>query len=277
VNVDGVETDRGERFFQIVDSDRLQFRTERLAAFPAYLELMRIMSGTILEAEIKPIYEKIRLNLNRRERVRLERMSRKFFYFGRGMKSYSGQQDVLDQVYSALVRENLLRISFDRDGVENQAIVRPLTLMMFNSGLYLVLQFEEQSSEDQVYHFRLESIQSAAVIKGSSFVYPAAYDPAKLHEGQFGIIRGKAEYTVELEFDGDVKLQRYVQERKWTDSDEYFAVDGKLHLRMKVSDLTEVRSWVLSFGCGCRVIGPKILKEQVMGALSGALALYSKV
>ena len=53
--------------------------------------------------------------------------------------------------------------------------------------------------------------------------------------------------------------------------------DGGVRLTMTVSDLTEVGSWVLSYGDTARVLEPKELVERVTGEMHRALQAYGVV
>ena len=70
---------------------------------------------------------------------------------------------------------------------------------------------------------------------------------------------------------------RYVRERRWHPTQaEADRPDGRTEVTLEVSDLREVRSWVLSWGAACRVLEPAELREQVVAELESALESYGR-
>ena len=51
-------------------------------------------------------------------------------------------------------------------------------------------------------------------------------------------------------------------------------MDGKLVLKFKVRDLTEVRSWVLGWGDKVTVLKPKVLRDEVTATVLRMSNLY---
>jgi predicted DNA-binding transcriptional regulator YafY len=68
---------------------------------------------------------------------------------------------------------------------------------------------------------------------------------------------------------------RFVSERTWHPSQRVEArADGSLELALEVAGLSEVKSWVLSFGAGAKVLEPERLRRDVQQELAKALRQY---
>ena len=69
----------------------------------------------------------------------------------------------------------------------------------------------------------------------------------------------------------------YVEERRWHPSQQLTRLPGgAVELQMETSGITELTTWVLSFGPRARVLEPPELVQQVKQALGGALEQYEE-
>jgi CRISPR-associated endonuclease/helicase Cas3 len=108
---------------------------------------------------------------------------------------------------------------------------------------------------------------------GERFVPPADFDIAAYLAGSFGAVRGEGRHKVELWF--APRAAGRVAERVWHPSQQAERqADGGLVLRLEVTDLREVKRWVLWWGAECRVLGPEELRRAVEEELRRALGLY---
>lgn len=281
VDSDGQPAQRGPRFLRVVDDSLVSFRAERLAVFPAVLEFLKVLDGTILADEIGPIFERIvtQDGNGRKNTATLQKLAMKFQLVGKGVKSYAAKRDVLDAVYDALLKELQLRVVVRR-GTESQThIICPLTLVLFNNGLYLLAYFADQDQSTPPYRWKIESFESAESLRGKHFPYPQAYDPSTIFDGEFGIYSGRAgveKQVVEIAFANEPEVREYVQSRRFTGHETYRdAPDGRLVMRVEVSDLTELRSWVLSWGPRAEVLTPIAFREEIINAVRHLSTLYS--
>jgi hypothetical protein len=280
VDSDGQPAQRGSRFLRVVDDSLVSYRAERLAVFPAMLEFLKVLDGTILADEIGPIFERIiaQDGNSRKASVSFEKLAKKFQLVGKGVKNYSAQGDVLDAVYDALLKEQQLRVVVRRSNESQTHILCPLTLVLFNNGLYLLAQFADQDQSTPPYRWKIESFESAESLRGKRFPYPSSYDPQKLFDGEFGIYsgRGSEKQLVEIAFVNDPDVRDYVQSRRFTGHETYRELpDGRLVMRLEVSDLTEIRSWIFSWGPRAEVLSPPALRKEVVDAVRDLSLLYS--
>jgi predicted DNA-binding transcriptional regulator YafY len=268
VDAEGVPKSKGEgRFLRLADKSLSTLNLERMAVMPAFLQLLHLLKGTILAEEFKPLYQSWYAGLSGKEKRFFDRTEKKFYYFGRGVKRYDDKADLIDEIYDALLKEQVLEISFDRKGERVTSRVLPLTLCLFNSGLYLICNFEDQDDKKPPYKFRIESLVSAKSLRRQPFKYPASYDPARIFDGSFGFIQGPADKRTEvvLEYDRTSWVAAYLRERTWTGNERYEGIDGgRERFRMAVSDLREVSSWVLPMADQVRIAKPAGLRKEVL-------------
>src|SRR5690606_28439593 len=112
VNRNGKPAQRGTRFLRLLDESLASIRTERLAVFPAVLEFLKVLDGTIIADELAPFSDRIATKdgTARSNPSPLRKLEKKFQLVGKGIKDYSAKRDVLDAVYDALLKEVQLRV-----------------------------------------------------------------------------------------------------------------------------------------------------------------------
>ncbi|MHC4780061.1 MAG: helix-turn-helix transcriptional regulator [Planctomycetota bacterium] len=115
--------------------------------------------------------------------------------------------------------------------------------------------------KDALRTFALSRVTKAEVLD-TTFERPASFDIDKFMSKRFGIIWGEKEHNVRLRF--SASHAPYVLEREWHPTQAVKKRrDGKVELTMKVNDLLEMKRWILSWGRGVEVLGPKVLRTQV--------------
>lgn len=273
VDAQGRPKQRGEgRFLKLVDKGLTTQRSERMAVMPAFMQMLQTLKGTILADEFKPLYSSWYADLSRKERQHFDRTEKKFFCLNKGTKKYDdpGKSEIVEEVYDALLKEQILSITFVRskESVTQRAL--PLSLVMFNSGLYLLCRFEKQDHQ-KIYSFAIDSLKSASSLKGTSFTYPVDFDPKEYFDGDFGLMRGseKEKHKVELLYAVDSWVGPYLKSRQWTGNETYSRKNGDEKFSMEVSDLREVESWILPLLTEAKLIGPSQLKENLKSKVEG--------
>lgn len=267
VDAEGRPARRGKRFLKLVDADvdrDISLATKRsLVSMIAGWEFLRLIQGTILGDEFKQVEKKLNNGLSSKDRRWIAAAEKKFHYVGKGIKDYSVKSDLLDEIYDALLKEHLLEVSVDKDGELKTYIFKPLSLVMFNNGLYLVVQFENQPEEAKPYIWRVERFVTAKCLK-KSFKYPAQFNPEDLFTGAFGLISGEDPIPVSIVFENEPGLHTYLLDRGWTPDTRFeHLVDGRLRMSFSTTDLTEVIPFVLGFGASAEVLEPRDLRDEV--------------
>ena len=145
--------------------------------------------------------------------------------------------------------------------------VQPYRLALAQGGVYLVA-FVPQYDEFRT--FAVERIERLSV---SEETFRKTRDlPADLFGASMGVFWAEPE-RIELEF--SARLTPYLRGRVWHDSQEITErPDGSLTMTLNVSNDWALRSWVLGFGAGVKVIRPAALADAIKEELRQAGQLY---
>jgi len=148
--------------------------------------------------------------------------------------------------------------------------LQPLGLIWHRSTLYLVAA---SADRPEPRHFKVDRIRDVEVLS-ESFARPADFDLQQHLQHSLGVYQTSAPLTeVRIRFSPNVA--RYVTEHRWHHSQSIDEQpDGSVIVTLKLSDLTEVTSWVLSFGSRAVVLAPDSLHETVQSELQSALNGY---
>ncbi len=102
------------------------------------------------------------------------------------------------------------------------------------------------------------------------FDIPEDFSIESYFKDSFGIFESKVVHNVKLKVMNE--SVRYVKEREWHKSQKITQLkDGSIYLEFRVNNLTEVFMWVLGMGKDCKVIQPKLLINDVLNELKGAI------
>lgn len=268
VDADGRPKQRGDgRFIRLVDKSLQTGRVERMAVMPAFMQMLQTLKGTILAEEFSPLYKSWYSELKGSAKRHFDRTERKFYCFSKGAKRYDAPErsEVLEEVYDALLKEQFLEVAYNSKGAKRIETLMPLSLVMFNTGLYLLCRFKKQDEPEKVYSFALETFITAKSIRGKHFNYPSDFDPQSHFDGDFGFIRTQNDkHYIVIEYRVDCWVRQYLRDRRWTGSESYECVDGVTEtFSMTVTDLREVVSWILPLCDQVKIVSPTALREQV--------------
>ena len=99
------------------------------------------------------------------------------------------------------------------------------------------------------------------------FQRPDDFDLEKHLAGSFGVYHGTGDVSVEVRFTPAVA--RYVEEARWHESQDWRgSADGSLVAKFRLSDTTEIKRWIMSFGKHAQVIEPAELCNELATELS---------
>jgi len=275
VNEDGQPWSKGQpRFLRLADNSMKGATATNLAIMPVFLQFLKMLKGTYLEKDFLTLYGNTTSELKDGEKNFLKSTSKKFFYATKGIKDYSKHSERIETLYKAVLSENLVSVQrIRKDKSEVTSKLAPLTVVLFNNGLY-VIALDTEHTDAVPLLFKIENFKSVRMLP-NKFTHPVGYSPESVLKNAFGLHHEPGvEHTVEIEL-LDNEIVDYVKTRRWTNNDEYFTANGNTCLRFKTSSLVEVTSWVLSFGPLVRVIGPADLLKDVSDSASKLHTLYA--
>jgi len=134
--------------------------------------------------------------------------------------------------------------------------VEPYRLALAHGGVYVVAWVPSYGA------FRTFAVERVQRLSVTEDTFRRTRDlPADPFGASMGVFSGEPE-AIELEF--DARLAPFVRGRVWHDSQRIEPLpDGRLLLGLNVSNDWALRSWVLGFGAGVRVISPAALADAI--------------
>jgi predicted DNA-binding transcriptional regulator YafY len=243
-----------------------------VAALYLSRSIVEAMSGWPLADELRDAFQKIERGLNPRMREFLSTLPQVLSTkAGPRPGSASGRLvDVTRRLLEAVRARRVVEMRYF-SAASNRAksyVVQPYRLMLAHGGLYLVAWVPQY---DAFRTFATERIEKLSV---SEEVFRKTRDlPAVLFGASMGVFSGEPE-TVVLEF--EPRLALYVRGRIWHESQQLEALDGGgARLTLRVTNDWALRSWVLGFGAGVRVVSPPALAEAIAGESARTAARYA--
>lgn len=186
-------------------------------------------------------------------------MDRKFVAVREASKDYARDSELLDEILTALLRQNPARALYARiNGPTRAYHLHPLTLGVYRQGLYL---FAEDVDEGRIKTFAIDRFRAFHRERKAHFEYPEDYQPHQVVADAFGIIGGP---LVDVRLHFHKHAAPYIRERRWHASQALEeADDGGVILTMQVGRSYELLSWILGFGPDVRVLSPPDLSDQI--------------
>ena len=134
--------------------------------------------------------------------------------------------------------------------------IEPYRLALAHGGVYVVAWVPQYEA------FRTFAVDRVEKLSVSEDTFRRTRElPADLFGASMGVFSGEPE-AIELEF--EPRLAPFVRGRVWHDSQRMDTLDdGRLRVHLDVSNDWALRSWVLGFGSGVRVISPKSLADAI--------------
>jgi proteasome accessory factor B len=232
------------------------------------------LRGTGFQEDLDDVFAKLEATLRRRDAAAVRNLDRKVFDVNEARHLYEGRVEDVNDIMTALLREERLRVTPEGDGGARKTFVlEPLTLVVYKKGLYLAARSEAHGG--QVRTFALDGFREVEWLRGQRFTYPDDYRPEQLTEGSFGLHRAQGQ-PVRVRIRFDAKVARYVQRRMWHPTQRFRKLPGGgVELTMDVRGTVEIVSWVLGFGATAEVLEPASLRREILAELRGAQAGYS--
>ncbi len=229
------------------------------------------LAGTGFKEYLDDVFAKLEATLKRKDFKTARNLDRKFFDVNEAPHLYKGRSEHVNDIITALLREERLRVSHGNVSKSGRVFVlEPYTLLVYKKGLYLAGYSHHHKG---VRTFSLDGFREVEWHRGDKFEYPADFQPSMLTEGNFGLIGGPPA-TVRIFF--DEKVARFVKRRQWHPTQRIKHVEGGIELLMEVAGTVELQSWVLGFGDQAVVLEPQDLREKIVAELDRSAARYRR-
>lgn len=144
--------------------------------------------------------------------------------------------------------------------------VDPYHLANINGEWFL---FAFDQARKDIRTFAPARIQSVR-FTGKTFARPQKFSLEKRLRDSFGVHSGDGQFDIVIRF--AARAADYIREKKWHESQKLRELaDGAVELRLKLSSLSEVQRWVMSWGGDARVLQPPELVASVRQAAAAIL------
>ncbi|HET9370369.1 MAG TPA: transcriptional regulator [Vicinamibacterales bacterium] len=242
-----------------------------VAALYLSRSIVEALSGWPLEDELRAAFAKLERALNPRMKEFLETLPQ-VVATKAGPKARGSTGPIVDAARRLLdaTRDRRvieMRYFSAQSNTSKSYVVHPYRLQLAQGGVYLVAWVPRYEA------FRTFAVERIERLSVSEDTFRRTRElPPDMFSQSMGVFSGEPE-DIELEFDARTAL--HVRGRTWHESQTVEErPDGKLRMRLRVSNDWALRSWLLGFGAGVRVIAPKTLVDAIRSELSAASAGY---
>lgn len=224
--------------------------------------LLEPLAGTYVWDGAQTAFRKIRACLSPAALAHIDEIGATFFQTTLGLGNYTARGQALDALMIGIEDRTVTRIAYHslRNKAPQEYNIHPYGLVYHKGALYLIAW---SAHHGELRHFKVDRIQSAASDNADKFDRPADFDLAAHLSDSFGVFHSTGpKQTVRIRFAPSVA--RHIQERRWHPSQKVTEEqDGTLLTEFELSDLHEVKAWVLSFGAKAVVESPPELRREI--------------
>jgi predicted DNA-binding transcriptional regulator YafY len=171
--------------------------------------------------------------------------------------------EIFDALSKAATARKQVQIGYRKPGEKQieQRVVDPYHLANINGEWFLFAYDHLRKDIRTFVPARIHSIR----LTGRVFEKSSTFSLEQRLRGSFGVHSGTGQFDVVIRFNS--RVADYVREKRWHDSQKLRELrNGGLELSLKLSSLSEVERWVLSWGGDAVVIKPAELAESVRKA-----------
>ncbi len=167
--------------------------------------------------------------------------------------------EIFDALAKAVAQRQQLELHYRKPGQPaEKRIVDAYHLANINGEWYLFAYDHARKDLRTFVPARIQSVKPT----GETFERPQKFSLEKRLRDSFGVHSGEGEFDVVIRF--NARAADYIREKKWHPSQTLRDLKGGgAELKMKLSSLTEVQRWILSWGGDAVVLKPKELVASV--------------
>jgi predicted DNA-binding transcriptional regulator YafY len=167
---------------------------------------------------------------------------------------------IFDVLAKAAARREQIELAYRKPGQTKPEarVVDPYHLANINGEWYL-FAFDHTRKDIRTFApARIKSVKPT----GKTFERPQKFSLEKRLRDSFGVHSGQGEHSVVIRF--NPRAADYVREKKWHESQQLRELkNGGVELSLKLSSLSEIERWVLSWGGDAKVLKPLELAKSV--------------
>jgi predicted DNA-binding transcriptional regulator YafY len=176
--------------------------------------------------------------------------------------------EIFDTLAKATAQRRQLQLTYRKPGRRETELrlVDPYHLANINGEWFLFAWCHLRKDIRTFVPARMQAIE----MTGKAFIRPQKFSLERRLRDSFGVQSGQGQHDVVIRF-GEL-VSDYIREKKWHDSQTLRELKGGgVELRLKLSSLTEVERWVLSWAGNATVVQPVELAAGVRRAAENIL------
>jgi proteasome accessory factor B len=176
--------------------------------------------------------------------------------------------EIFDALAKATAQHHQLLLSYRKPGRKETEprVVDPYHLANINGEWFLFAYCHLRKDIRTFVPARILEVKQT----GKTFSRPQKFSLEKRLRDSFGVVSGEGDYDVVVRF--NELVADYIREKRWHPSQRLVELpDGGVELRLKLSSLTEIQRWILSWGGGAKATSPPELKESIREAAQSIL------
>ncbi len=178
--------------------------------------------------------------------------------------------DRFQSVQQAVAQHVLIKVKYDSvfDGKVIDILLKPLRIVFMSRGWYLIAH---SFAHQEVRTFKIDRMTEVEVTD-QDFKHDAHFNEEKHFGAAWQMIPEGRIFLVRLRFSPAVA--RSVEEVRWHTSQATKRLDdGRLFFQARVDGLSEITSWILSYGDQVEVLSPRTLRDRVRDKARRAVEL----
>jgi len=232
-------------------------------------KLLKQYENTPIYGKLQSVFEKIEASLPDKVAVLPSILEKRVSFF-QEPRTYINPE-IWEKVFGALRESRVLKMQYQVPGhaAPSEREVDPYHVVSYQGEWYLIgyCHFRKK-----ILTFAISRIKNSEVLN-THFEIPRDFDFEKFTGSHFGIYWGDKEYKVKIKFSPEIAP--LIKERTWHPTQQIKENrDGSSILFLKTNYLLEVKRWVLSWGSGAVVIGPKNLRLELRQEIRNILKFY---
>ncbi len=254
--------DHGKKLWRITAKvDQISFNYHELLSLFLGRRLLEPFAGTPLFEGIHSLFQKLETQLFSESKTLQDNLTDGFHLTSIGASDYSGRSLLISAILEAVQQRTVLSITYQKNNAPEPSAytIHPYSLVYHRGSLYIIALSVASAA---MRHFKLDRVLNTECLL-HRFEVPTTFDVRGYLEESFGIFSPSGRtFLVRIHF--AAAAAGAVRESQWHRSQEITEnPDGSIVLKLKLSTLEEIKSWVMGFGSMAKVLAPKELVHAV--------------
>lgn len=226
--------------------------------------------STSLDQASRSALDKLRLHIGESESKYLDKLLPRI-HSPKSFEVPGADRHVVDELMVAIEDERAIFIEYlSAKSTEPLTYdIHPYGMAEYKGSLYVV---GHSCHHDEIRTWKVDRILDSR-LTSCPFTQPDSFDLTAYLSTSFGVVAGDDDWFVRIRFTGTAA--RYVTDRKYHQSQSNVGqADGSVIVTFRLGSLTEIKSWVLSFGSAADVLEPQELRQGIQREVNQMQSIF---